>query len=181
MTEHERRERKAAKHVILRLCLEIRHKPPNLFRICPFGGCTTGTDQVDFIVANWVLILAVLLSGGLLLWPKLSGGGAGAGLTPAEAVQLMNRQKAVVIDVCSPQEVAQGHIVGARSVPLGELEARLEGAVKNKALPVILVCASGARSNRAVAIAKKLGYANARSLGGGLKSWRDANLPIAQN
>jgi len=135
---------------------------------------------VDFIVANWVLILAALLSGGLLLWPKLSGGGAGAGVTPAEAVQLMNRQKAIVVDVCSPQEFAQGHIVGAKSVPLGELQTKLEGAVKNKALPVILVCASGMRSGRAVAIAKKLGYANARSLSGGMKSWREANLPIAQ-
>ena len=136
---------------------------------------------MDFIVANWVLILAALLSGGLLLWFKLSGGGgAGAGVTPAEAVQLMNRQKAVVVDVCSPQEFAQGHIVGAKSVPLGDLEAKLGGAVKNKALPVILVCASGMRSGRAVAIAKKLGYANARSLSGGMKSWREANLPIAQ-
>jgi len=111
----------------------------------------------------------------------LSGGDSGAGITPAEAVQLMNRQKAVVIDVCSPQEFAQGHIAGAKSVPLDELQTRLEGAVKNKALPVIMVCASGMRAGRAVAIAKKLGYANARSLGGGMKSWRGANLPIAQN
>jgi len=136
---------------------------------------------VDFIVANGVWIAAALVSGGLLLWPALSGGGTGAGITPAEAVLLMNRQKAVVIDVCSPQEFAQGHITGARSVPLDELQNRLEGTVKNKALPVILVCASGMRSSRAVAIAKKLGYANVRSLGGGMKSWRDANLPIAQN
>jgi rhodanese-related sulfurtransferase len=116
----------------------------------------------------------------MLLWPALSGGG-GAGITPAEAVQLMNRQKAVVVDVCSPQEFAQGHIGGAKSVPLGELEAKLEGTVKNKALPVILVCATGGRTLRAVAIAKKLGYANAHSLGGGMKSWRDANLPVARN
>ena len=50
--------------------------------------------------------------------------------------------------------------------------------VKNKATPVVLVCASGARSARAVATARKLGYDNAQSLAGGLKSWRDANLPI---
>jgi len=136
---------------------------------------------VDFIVQNWMFIAAALIAGGLLLWPTLTGGVAGGGgITPAEAVQLMNRQKAVVVDVCSPQEFAQGHIAGARSVPLGELEAKLEGAVKNKALPVILVCASGMRSNRALGIAKKLGYGNARSLGGGMKSWREANLPVVQ-
>ena len=51
----------------------------------------------------------------------------------------------------------------------GELEQKLPGMVKNKALPVILVCASGARSSRAVAIAKKLGYEQAHSLSGGMR------------
>jgi len=50
--------------------------------------------------------------------------------------------------------------------------------VKNKANPVIFVCASGARSNRAVAVAKKLGYENAQSLSGGMGAWREANMPI---
>lgn len=136
--------------------------------------------QVDFIVSNWMLILVALVSGGMLLWPMVSGGGLAAGISAPEAVQLMNREKAVVVDVCSPQEYAQAHIAGARSIPLGELEAKLPGVVKNKAVPVIMVCASGVRSGRAVAIARKLGYENARSLGGGLKSWRDANLPIAE-
>ncbi len=136
--------------------------------------------QVDFIVSNWMLILVALVSGGMLLWPMVSGGGLAAGISAPEAVQLMNREKAVVVDVCSLQEYAQAHIAGARSIPLGELEAKLPGVVKNKAVPVIMVCASGVRSGRAVAIAKKLGYENARSLGGGLKSWRDANLPIAE-
>ena len=45
-------------------------------------------------------------------------------------------------------------------------------------LPLILVCQSGARSGRAVAIAKKLGFEQAQSLGGGLASWRAANLPV---
>ncbi|HPK32926.1 rhodanese-like domain-containing protein [Ottowia sp.] len=135
---------------------------------------------MDFIVSNWMLILVALVSGGMLLWPMVSGGGLAAGISAPEAVQLMNREKAVVVDVCSPQEYAQAHIAGARSIPLGELEAKLPGVVKNKAVPVIMVCASGVRSGRAVAIAKKLGYENARSLGGGLKSWRDANLPIAE-
>jgi len=132
---------------------------------------------VDFVLANWMLILVALVSGGMLLLPALRGGG-GAGLTPAAAVQLINREKAVVVDVCEAAEYQAGHVAGARSIPLGELEARLPGAVKNKATPLVLVCASGMRSGRAVAIAKKLGYDNAQSLAGGLKSWRDANLPI---
>ena len=132
---------------------------------------------MDFVLANWMLIAVALVSGGMLLMPMLTGGG-GAGLTPAAAVQLINREKAVVIDVCEPAEYQAGHVGGARSIPLGELEAKLPGAVKNKATPLVLVCASGMRSGRAVAIARKLGYDNAQSLSGGLKSWRDASLPI---
>ena len=131
---------------------------------------------MDFVLANWMLIAVALVSGGMLLMPMLTGGG-GAGLTPAAAVQLINREKAVVIDVCEPAEYQAGHVGGARSIPLGELEAKLPGAVKNKATPLVLVCASGMRSGRAVAIARKLGYDNAQSLSGGLKSWREASLP----
>ena len=132
---------------------------------------------MDFVLANWMLIAVALVSGGMLLMPMLTGGG-GAGLTPAAAVQLINREKAVVIDVCEPAEYQAGHVGGARSIPLGELEAKLPGAVKNKATPLVLVCASGMRSGRAVAIARILGYDNAQSLSGGLKSWREASLPI---
>ena len=133
---------------------------------------------MDFLLANWMLILVALISGSMLLAPRLRGGGGAASITPAAAVQLINREKAVVIDVCEPDEYKAGHVGGAKSIPLGELETRLPGAVKNKATPLVMVCASGMRSGRAVAIAKKLGYEKAQSLGGGLKSWRDANLPI---
>ncbi len=132
---------------------------------------------MKFIFDNWMLISIALASGALLLWPVIQGA-ATAGLDPAGAVQLINREKGVVIDVCSPQEFAAGHVGGARNIPLDDLEAKLAGAVKNKALPLILVCQSGARSGRAVAIAKKLGYEQAQSLGGGLAAWKAANLPV---
>jgi rhodanese-related sulfurtransferase len=133
---------------------------------------------VKFLIDNWMLISIALASGGMLMWPAITGGMAAGDLTANSAVQLMNREKAVVVDVCETGEFAAGHIVGAKNIPLGDLEAKLPGAVKNKTLPLILVCASGMRSGRAVAIAKKLGYEQAQSLGGGLKAWKEANLPI---
>ena len=132
---------------------------------------------MTFLIDNWYLIFIALASGAMLAWPVLRGAGA-SGLSPTQAVQLINREKAVVIDVCSADEFAAGHVAGARHVPLGELQERLPSLVKNKALPVVLVCASGARSQRAVAIAKGLGYEKAESLAGGLKAWREASLPV---
>ena len=132
---------------------------------------------MKFIIDNWMLISIALASGALLLWPVLQGATA-VGIAPNAAVQLINREKAVVVDVSQPEEFAQGHIVGSKSIPLADLEAKLPGLVKNKALPVVLVCQTGARSGRAVATAKKLGYEQAQSLAGGLKAWKAANLPV---
>ena len=129
---------------------------------------TTERKLVEFITQNWMLILLALVSGGALLWPVIKSGGSG--LEPTQAVLLINRQKAVVIDVCQPDEYARGHVGGARNVPLDQLEAQLPQVVKNKALPVLMVCQVGARSARAAALARKLGYEQANSLNGGLKA-----------
>lgn len=111
------------------------------------------------------------------MWPMIQGA-ATTGLGPAAAVQLINREKGVVVDVCDPAEFAAGHVGGSKNVPLADLESKLGAAVKNKTLPLILVCQTGARSGRAVAIAKKLGYERAQNLAGGLAGWRAANLPV---
>jgi rhodanese-related sulfurtransferase len=130
---------------------------------------------VKFLLDNWMLIAVALASGVALIVPVL---GKGSGLSPQDMVQLMNREKAVVIDVCEPDEFAQGHVIGAKNLPLGELEAKLAQVVKNKATPVVMVCQVGARSARAAATAQKLGYENAQSLAGGLKAWQAANMPV---
>ena len=134
---------------------------------------------MKFILDNWMLLAIAASSGFFLLLPVVQGATA-TGISPAEAVQCMNREKGVVVDVCGADEFAQSHIKGAVNVPLDELEARLDKAVKNKSTPVIMVCAAGARSVRAQAIAKKLGYEKVHSLQGGLKAWKEANLPVAK-
>lgn len=112
---------------------------------------------MKFIIDNWYLILIALASGVMLLLPLVRGAGGGS-LTAAQAVQLINRQKAVVIDVSEPEEYAAAHANGARNVPLGQFEEKLPATVKNKALPLVLICTKGNRASRAEGIAKKLGY-----------------------
>ncbi|GKS74750.1 rhodanese-like domain-containing protein [Acidovorax sp. SUPP950] len=132
---------------------------------------------MKFIIDNWYLFFIALASGGMLLVPLLKDA-TGGSLTAARAVQLINREKGVVIDVCEPEEFAAGHVGGAKNIPLNQLEERLPQVVKNKALPIVLVCAKGPRAQRAVGIAKKLGYDNAQALAGGLKAWKDASMPV---
>jgi rhodanese-related sulfurtransferase len=136
---------------------------------------------VQFFIDNWMLISVALASGAMLLWPALQGATSGGGLSAANAVQLINRERAVVVDVCEAGEFAAGHVGGAKNVPVGQFERRLPEVVKNKTLPLILVCASGARANRALGVAKRLGYEKAQVLGGGMKAWKEANLPVEKN
>lgn len=135
---------------------------------------------MNFLLENWILVLAAVTSGGLLLWPTLAKGGQGAALSTQEAVRLVNREKAVLIDVCEPEEYAKSHVAGARNIPLSSLAGH-KSLPSNKALPLVLVCQSGARATRAAGMLRKLGYENAQPLAGGLNAWREANLPVEKS
>jgi rhodanese-related sulfurtransferase len=137
-------------------------------------------DFLNFLLDHWYLVLAAIASGGLLVWPIASRGTQGGKVNAIEAVRLINREKAVLIDVSEPAEYAAVHAAGARSVPLGGLE-NAPNLPKNKALPLVIVCPSGARATRAAATLKKLGFDNARALAGGTAAWREANLPLEKS
>ena len=136
-----------------------------------------------FLLNNWHLILAALVSGGFLMWPVIKGSAGGAAAVgTAEAVRLMNREKAVLIDISEPAEFAAGHAGGARNVPFGQLETANNKALpSNKALPLVVLCPTGNRAARAVTILKKRGFENPRALAGGLAAWREANLPVEKS
>jgi len=137
-------------------------------------------NLTKFLLENWVLILAALTSGGLLLWPALARSGGSGAVGTLEAVRLINREKAVLIDVSEPDEFARGHAAGARNVPLNSLQGAKE-LPSNKQLPVVLMCSTGARAARAAGQLRKLGHERATALAGGLKAWRDANLPLEKS
>jgi rhodanese-related sulfurtransferase len=132
---------------------------------------------LDFVLQNWYLFAAAIASGMLLLMPKLQQGGGPGRVSAADAVQLINREKGVLIDVSEPDEYAAAHAVGAKNAPLATLETSRE-LPKNKSLPLVIVCPTGSRAQRAHAVLRKLGYENARVLSGGLAAWRAANLPV---
>jgi rhodanese-related sulfurtransferase len=137
----------------------------------------TCVRPVKFIVDNWILIAAAFASGAMLIWPMVTKSGGRASVSTADAVRLINHEKAVLIDVCEPAEFAAGHAAGARNVPLGSLD-NAKGLPSNKALPLVVMCATGARSSRAAAQLRKAGYTQVYPLAGGNAAWRDASLPI---
>jgi rhodanese-related sulfurtransferase len=112
------------------------------------------------------------------VWPAVNAAPRLGMVSVTEAVNLINREKGQVIDVSEPDEFSKGHVGGAKNLPLGQVEERLASMVKNKALPVIFVCTTGSRSGKAVAMAKKAGFAQAKALQGGTQAWRAASMPI---
>jgi molybdopterin/thiamine biosynthesis adenylyltransferase/rhodanese-related sulfurtransferase len=107
-----------------------------------------------------------------------------AEVDPAEVHSMLNgagngNGGVAVVDVRESDEIAQGHIPGAKLVPRGYLESRIEGAVPDRSQHVVLYCASGNRSALAARTLAELGYENVASMTGGITLWKDRGYKVA--
>ena len=82
----------------------------------------------------------------------------------------------ILVDVREKDEYLEGYIPGARWIPRGFLELRIEEQVPEKGSDVILYCAGGTRSALAASALSSLGYSNVKSLAGGFSAWKRAGL-----
>ena len=131
---------------------------------------------------NMVLFGTVLLSGGMLLWPLIGRLiRPGQEVSPMEAVQLINRRDALILDVRNEAEFKLGHIANARHVPESEIEARTKELQKMKAKPILVSCGRGNRSATVANRLRKLGFSEVFSLRGGLTAWQQANMPLEKS
>ena len=78
-------------------------------------------------------------------------------------------RKAQLIDVREPNEFENGHILGARNIPLSQMKMRMKELRPDK--PVYLYCQSGMRSARAAQFLHRKGYKDLSHLQGGFKKW----------
>lgn len=84
--------------------------------------------------------------------------------------QARETQGAVIVDVRTPQEYAQGHIGGGINIPLGEIST-FPQHVEDKKTPVYVYCRSGARSASAAQALREMGYTHVTNAGG-IMSWK---------
>jgi molybdopterin/thiamine biosynthesis adenylyltransferase/rhodanese-related sulfurtransferase len=93
--------------------------------------------------------------------------------TPQEAAErLAAEPRPVVLDVREREEYEQGLIPGAIHIPRGNLETRIESRVPDRSTPIIIYCASGARSAYAAKTLADLGYQDVVSLATGFSGWK---------
>src|ERR1700741_1960035 len=99
-------------------------------------------------------------------------------LDPSE-VKALNGE-AVLLDVRESTEWDAGHIPGAKHVPRGYLESRIEGVIgADRSQRVVIYCASGQRSALAAhTLREQLGYDNVASMTGGITLWKDRGYKV---
>jgi rhodanese-related sulfurtransferase len=114
---------------------------------------------------NPLLALTALVSGG----PRVDTG---------RAIQLINREDALLVDVRDSGDYAAGHILGAKNLPLARIDEGAGELAKRKEKPLIVYDDGGERSAKAAAALKKQGFTQVVTLSGGLGAWRQAGLPV---
>jgi rhodanese-related sulfurtransferase len=136
---------------------------------------------VEFFQNNVLLIGLALGSGVMLLLPLFKKGAGGVpNLSNAEAVTLINRQHAVVLDVRDVAEFETGHLVDAKNIPVAELEKRLQELKKYQNKPVLVHCQRGARGAKACNILRAAEFKEIYHLKDGLDGWVEAKLPLVK-
>src|SRR5262245_4788689 len=126
--------------------------------------------------------MIAVVSGAMLIWPLIAKRfSATKEVGVADAVQLINRKDAVILDVREPAEFKAGHIPNARNIPAGQVGERLKELEKFKSRPILVACASGSHAGGAGGTLQKAGFGQVWSLAGGMGAWQQAGMPLAKD
>ena len=101
-------------------------------------------------------------------------------LTPAGAIQLINNEDVIMLDVREPAETTAGKIAKAIQIPVGSVGKRVGELDKHKDKHVIVYCKTGARSGLACKELNKAGFDKVYNLNGGIMAWQEAHLPVSR-
>ena len=134
---------------------------------------------MDFILSdnNIYILLIAVISGLMLLWPTLMRGSRASVFSVSEAVRLSNQSNGIFIDVRPHERFKAGTIAQARSIPLADIDAKINSLPKDK--PLIVFCDQGRISVSAANKLRKSGFEQVVSLEGGLTKWVDAGMPTS--
>ena len=136
---------------------------------------------ISFVTHNWMMIIALVVILVMLFFnlfgSKLRGYQP---VGPADSVNLINHEDAIILDVRENKEYQSGHILNSIHIPQSSLAKRITELEKYKSRPVIVGCRSGNRSAFACGLLKKQGFENVYNLSGGVMAWQNANLPLTR-
>ena len=134
--------------------------------------------QEHYLLLSSAVVMALFASA-LEMRHRMSGG---AGISPNEAVGLLNQGGVLLLDVRSAADYDAGHITDARSAPEGQLQGKLADTVKKfREKPVLVYCENGSASANTAQQLRSQGFTKVVTLRGGLQSWRQENMPLVKS
>jgi cysteine synthase/rhodanese-related sulfurtransferase len=98
-------------------------------------------------------------------------------VSPDEGLAMIEKEKALVIDVREPDQYEAQHVRGAVNIPLERLGDSIASLPKEKSAPILCVCNRGNISANGMLYLKALGYSRVKSLSGGTLAWAREGLP----
>ncbi len=137
-------------------------------------------QYIEFIGNHPWMFAALAGTLGLLIfieYERLTS--AAKNISPMQATRLQNDEEILVLDIRDEADFKRGHVINAVNMPLNQMEKRINEISKFKNKPVIAVCETGMRSQRASKVLKKHGFETLHNLGGGMGAWTKANMPVA--
>ena len=130
----------------------------------------------QFMAEQWVLIAGLATTLTLLLVHESRK--AGPALSIGEAVQLVNGEGGVFLDIREVQEFARGHITAALNIPVASLATRLGELEKFREKPIVVVCKMGQSAGSATKTLRLQGFSRAQKMAGGMMEWDAQKLPV---
>jgi len=140
------------------------------------------TQQLmQFVIKHWLMSSAFLGLLILLFIEEARSKGLGTQLSVQKAVDLINHEKAVVLDLRDKNAFKEGHIIDAINIPKADLDQNLNRIINFKQRPVIVVCPNGQQSVQVAQQLKKKGFEKAQALSKGIQGWKNESMPLKKS
>lgn len=133
---------------------------------------------IEFSINNPMLVSAFVILLALIAFNESRT--AGNSVNVAEAVRLINREEAVILDVRDRKAFTQGHIASSINIPTANLDTRIQELDKHKEKKILVVCNTGSSTGVAVAKLQKEGFEQVLRLKGGIMQWQSDSMPVVK-
>jgi rhodanese-related sulfurtransferase len=130
---------------------------------------------LEFLAQQWLTVGALLVLVVMLFMHESRR--SGPSVSPQQAINLINKEEGIFLDVRDASEYKQGHIVESINIPVAKLAERMAELEKHKDKPIILVCKMGQHSSTAGKQLKAAGYEHVYKMSGGMMEWGNLQLP----
>ena len=128
------------------------------------------------MVEQWLLIAALSTTLTLLVVHEIRK--AGPALSITEAVQLVNSENGIFLDVRDVADFARGHITDAKHITAAALSGRTGELEEFREKPIVVVCKMGQTAGPATKMLRAQGFLRAQKLAGGMMEWDAQKLPV---